>query len=387
MRITFISPASLNYFICQLMSWELQIFFGCAGIQLLYYVLVFSRLNFVRGFRTLPEMLPPVSVIICAKNEAKNLLRNLKIVLIQQYKQFEVIVVNDQSDDDTIDVLVDFYKRNENMKIVNIDKNTTKPLAGKKYALMKGIEVASFDTIVVTDADCRPATTHWLAKMVGAYMHGTQIVLGHAPYEKGKGFLNQLIRYENFITALQYFGLAKSGLPYMGVGRNLSYKKDLFNSFKGFDKSKNILSGDDDLFVNAVAKAGNVEVCIDKDAFTYSQAETTFANWLNQKKRHLRSGFHYRFIHQALLFLFALSLLLFYVLFIWLLFKGILLKWVLAAFLSVLAAKLLVTFRIYKKLGAEDLLLLSPVLDVVYTGYLVLIFFLLLLQPKDHWKT
>ncbi|MBL0310003.1 MAG: glycosyltransferase [Bacteroidetes bacterium] len=162
------------------MSLTLQLFIGCAGLQLAYYLLVFSRLNFVRGFRTLPEMLPPVSVVICAKNEAKNLMRNLKIILIQQYKQFEVIVVDDQSDDETIDVLVDFYKRNENMKIVHIEKETKKTIAGKKYALMKGIEVATYDTIVVTDADCRPATTHWLAKMMGTYMHGTQIVLGHS---------------------------------------------------------------------------------------------------------------------------------------------------------------------------------------------------------------
>lgn len=364
-----------------------KIFLACALIQLFYYLLVFFRLNFVRPFKDIPEFLPGVSVIICAKNEARNLQQFLKIVLIQQYKQFEVIVVNDQSDDNTLDVLVEYYKRNKNLKIINIEKNIQKPYAGKKYALMKGLEAASFGTIVVTDADCRPATTHWLAKMAGAYMDDTQIVLGHSPYEVQPGFLNKLIRYENFMTALQYFGFAKAGMPYMGVGRNLSYKKELITGFKGFDKAKDILTGDDDLFINSVATGKNTMLCIDKQAFMYSQPEKTFNGWLNQKKRHLRSGFRYKFIHSLLLFLFALSNFVFYVSFVISLVSGVLLKPVLALFFGVLLVKFLTTFRVYKKLGSEDLRFFSPILDITYTGYLLIIFFLLLLKPKDSWKT
>jgi glycosyltransferase involved in cell wall biosynthesis len=369
------------------MSVEFKIFIACVAIQLLYYLVVFLRLNFVRPFKDVPEYLPGVSVIICAKNEARNLQQFLKIVLIQQYKQFEVIVVNDQSTDNTVDVLVEYYKRNKNLKLINIEPNEKKPYAGKKYALMKGIEAASFDTIVVTDADCRPATTHWLAKLVGCYMDETQIVLGHSPYEKRPGFLNKLIRYENFMTALQYFGFAIAGLPYMGVGRNLSYKKELIQGFKGFDKAKNILTGDDDLLVNARATGKNTMVCIDKSAFMYTQPEKTFGAWINQKKRHLRSGFKYKFIHQLLLFFFAFSNLVFYSSFVVLIIKGELLKTVLLLFFALLLNKLIITFRVYKKLGAEDLRFLSPVLDITYTAYLLIIFFLLLLKPKDSWKT
>ncbi|HLP20258.1 MAG TPA: glycosyltransferase, partial [Chitinophagales bacterium] len=147
------------------MSVELKIFIGCVVVQCLYYILVFARLNFVRPFNGMPEFLPPASIVICAKNEAENLKRYLKVVLIQQYKQYEVIVVNDQSTDNTIDVLVDYYMRNTNLKIVNITPEEKKPYEGKKYALQRGIDIATFDTIVVTDADCRPATTMWLAKM------------------------------------------------------------------------------------------------------------------------------------------------------------------------------------------------------------------------------
>lgn len=364
---------------------EMKIFFACAAVQCLYYLLVFARLNFVRPFKGLPEFLPPASVIICAKNEAQNLAQYLKVVLIQQYKQYEVIVVNDQSTDNTIDVLVEFYLRNKNLKIVNVAPGEDKTNSGKKYALQKGIAAATFDTIVVTDADCRPATTVWLAKMVGAYMHHTKVVLGHSPYEKQPGFLNKLIRYENFVTALQYFGFAQSGMPYMGVGRNLSYKKEVFTNYNPGDKQKAIPTGDDDLLINAVATDKNTEVCIDKDTFIYTRPQTTLSGWLNQKRRHLRSGFRYKIHHSALLFLFALSNFLFYALFMVALVKSNLLIVLTGVFLLTLLLKLAVTFRIYSKLGAEDLRFFAPVLDIAYTIYLVVIFFLLLLKPKNSW--
>lgn len=368
------------------MATELVILIGCAGLQLCYYLFFFFRLNFVRGFSGMPTHLPPASIIICAKNEAQNLVQNLKVVLIQQYPQFEVVVVNDQSTDNTLDVLIEYYRRNPTLKLVNIPPDANKPYAGKKYALMKGLEVATFDTIVVTDADCRPQTTQWLAKLVGAYMGETKVVLGHSPYEKSKGFLNSIIRYENYMTALQYFGFAKAGLPYMGVGRNMSYKKEVLQGFKGYEKNKDLVTGDDDLLINAVATGKNTEVCIDKDAFMLTKAAPTFNEWLNQKRRHLRSGFKYKLHHQFLLFVFVLSNLLFYSTFIFLLTQAAVLKLILAAFAITLLLKWLITFRVFKKLGVADLKWTQPVLDVIYVFYLVVIFFLLLLKPKDNWR-
>lgn len=368
------------------MHWVLQVFLAAAGIQVIYYLLFIARLNFVRGFKGLPEFLPPASVVICARNEAANLRQNLKVVLIQQYQQFEVIVVNDGSTDDTLDVLAEYYKRNTNMKLISLPAGGERPYAGKKYALKKGIEAASFDTIVVTDADCRPSSTSWLAKLVGAYLQDTKIVLGHSPFEKQPGFLNKLIRYENFITALQYFGFAASGLPYMGVGRNLSYKKSLFEKFKGFEKNPALVSGDDDLFINAVATGKNTTLCIDKDAFMVTKAEATFSDWLNQKRRHLRTGFSYKLHHQALLFLFATAKFAFYTFFIAALVLHQPIMLVGSVFAGVVLLQAILTWRIFAKLGVGDLKIFSPILDIIYSGYLLLIFLLLLLKPKDNWK-
>lgn len=335
----------------------------------------------------LPEFLPPVSVIICAKNEADNLQKFLKVVLIQQYKQYEVIVVNDQSTDHTADVLVDYYLRNPHLKVVNITGNETKIYAGKKHALLKGIEVATFDTLVLTDADCRPASTLWLAKMAGTYLAETKIVLGHAPFEKQAGLLNKVIRYENLMTAMQYLGFAKLGMPYMGVGRNLSYKKELAQKNHPFEKNKQLPTGDDDLLMNATATGSNAEICIDKEAFVYSAAKNNLSDWLQQKRRHLRSGFHYKLHHTIALSLFSLSGLLFYVIFVFLLVKSATLSITISLFCITLLVKYATTTFVYRKLGAADLQIISPVLDVLYTLYLLIIFFLLLLKPKDSWKT
>jgi cellulose synthase/poly-beta-1,6-N-acetylglucosamine synthase-like glycosyltransferase len=364
----------------------LIIFLVAAAIQVLYYALVFARVGFIRSSDFIPEGLPPVSVIICAHNEAENLKRFLKVVLIQQYPQFEVILVNDASTDNTIDVMVDYYTRNTNVRILNITANEKKGYAGKKYALLKGVELARFDTIVLTDADCRPATTHWLSHMVGAYMNGTGIVLGYSPFEKRKGFLNKFIRYENVVTAMLYIGFAKAGLPYMGVGRNLSYKKELFNTTDVFQKYKALPTGDDDLFINAVAKGHNTEVCLNKNAFTYTQASVTFKEWLNKKRRHLRSGFKYKFHHRLLLFVFALSGLLFYAAATVLFVSMFSLKISLTVFIFVLLLKWLLSFNVYRKLQATDLLLFSFLLDVLYVLYLLFVFFLLLLKPKNNWN-
>ncbi|MCS6935010.1 MAG: glycosyltransferase [Chitinophagales bacterium] len=367
------------------MPGDVLLWWIAVGIQSFFYVFVFLRLNFVRPVRSLPEQMPPVSVIICARNEAANLLRFLKIVLIQQYRQYEVIVVNDRSTDNTDEVLSEYAGRNDNLRVIRIAAGTEKKLPGKKDALLHGVEAAQYDTLVFTDADCRPATTHWLAKLVGCYMHDTEIVIGYAPYEKRPTFLNKLIRYENMMSAMLYLGFAKAGLPYMGTGRNLSYKKHVIRNFRGFAAKPHLLSGDDDLVVNHAARYSNTEICIDKDAFVYSEAKSTWSEWLQQKKRHLRTAISYKWFHATLLFLFALSQFVFYTDFIWITLRYGLSLHILSAAFLLLVFKMAVTWRISKKLDNHDLWLIIPLLDILYTGYLLLIFFLLLLRPKDKW--
>ena len=254
----------------------------------------------------------PISVVICARDEAQNLMNNLPGVLVQQYNTtHEIILVNDNSEDETKYLLEEFKKSFKNLNPVILTQEA-KMISGKKFPLSIGIKSAKNETLLLTDADCVPASEHWMQLMQDGYDDNIEIVLGYGAYRKKPGILNKLIRFETFQTALQYFSYALAGLPYMGVGRNLSYKKDVFMRNKGFSSINQIPSGDDDLFINHVANKRNTAIVIDKDAHTISEPKTSFQEWMNQKYRHYTTSKYYKKKHAVLLALYAISQFLFY---------------------------------------------------------------------------
>src|SRR5436190_18120790 len=257
-----------------LTNWE-QIIFYCfaavTAIQVFYYSWFFSRVAFYKQKQKLKSQQHPVSVIVCARDEDENLARNLPGVLVQTYRStYEVVAVNDNSVDDSKYILQELKKTFRSLNVVELTQEA-KLISGKKYPLSVGIREAKYEVLLLTDADCVPASDQWIQKMQEAYDDNTEIVLGYGAYHKKKGLLNKLIRFETFHTALQYLSYAIAGIPYMGVGRNLSYKKSVFFRLKGFSAHNHIASGDDDLFINLAANKKNTEIVIDKYAFTLSE--------------------------------------------------------------------------------------------------------------------
>ena len=249
----------------------------------------------------------PVSVVICARDEAHNLAHNLPGVLVQEYSTtHEIVLVNDNSEDETKYLVEEFKKSFKNLNPVTLTQEA-KMISGKKFPLSIGIKSAKNETLLLTDADCVPASEHWMRLMQDGYKEGTEIVLGYGAYKKRPGLINKLIRFETFQTALQYFSYALAGVPYMGVGRNLSYKKDVFLRNKGFSSINQIPSGDDDLFINQVANSKNTAIVIDHDAHTLSEPKKTFNEWMNQKYRHYTTSKYYKKSHAFLLGLYAIS--------------------------------------------------------------------------------
>src|SRR5690349_11291019 len=239
-----------------LMSWGVIVFallLVVTAIQLFYYLFFFRRLaNYVPQQREHSQQ-HPVSVIICARDEDKNIARNLPGILVQDYPTtHEVIVVNDNSIDDTKYILAELQKTFRKLQVVDLTQEA-KMIAGKKFPLSIGIKEAKHEIVLLTDADCVPASENWVFRMQDAFSNGTEVALGYGAYQRLPGFLNKAIRFETFHTALQYFGYALAGKPYMGVGRNLAYRKNLFFRNKGFSSINHIPSGDDDLFINRVA--------------------------------------------------------------------------------------------------------------------------------------
>lgn len=369
------------------MNWSLFLFcfFAAAAlIQILYYLVYFNRVATYEPPITDHAQTHPVSVIICSRDEDENLARNLPGVLMQQYPTtHEVMVVNDNSMDDSRFVLEELQKQYRQLQVVALEQEA-KLIAGKKFPLSIGIKESKHEVVLLTDADCVPASEHWIARMQAAFRPGIEVVLGYGAYYKKPGLLNKLVRWETFHTALQYFGFALAGRPYMGVGRNLSYRKDLFFRNKGFSAINNLPGGDDDLFINKVARKDNTAVVIDPDAFTLSAPVTTWKDWVRQKTRHYSTGKHYKSGHKFLLGMYAVTLTLFYPLFIASL---IFFDWRLALIPFVI--RLFVQGSILKKtmtkLGEADLWRWFPVFDIWMFGYYLFFAPTLWKKPRNRW--
>ncbi len=282
-------------------------FIGIIAMQLFYYLYFFLRLAIYKKPEKATHMEHPISVVICARDEAANLANNLPGVLVQQYNTtHEIVLVNDNSEDETKYLLEEFKKSFKNLNPVLLSQEA-KMINGKKFPLSIGIKSAKNETLLLTDADCVPASEHWMRLMQDGYDEGIEIVLGYGAYKKKPGLINKLIRFETFQTALQYFSYALAGLPYMGVGRNLSYKKEVFIRNKGFSSINQMPSGDDDLFINQVANKHNTAIVIDKDAHTLSEPKTSLHDWMNQKYRHYTTSKYYKLSHATLLAFYAIS--------------------------------------------------------------------------------
>lgn len=268
-------------------------------IEMLYYLIVFIRVG--RRKQQVPyNPVVPVSVVICAKNEAENLRTRLVHVLEQDYPDFEVVVVNDQSTDDTEMILDEYKQKYPNLYVTEISHNA-QFRQGKKLALTIGIKAAKNEWLLLTDADCIPASKNWIRTMSQYFTDGNDFVLGYGGYEERPGFLNKLIRYDAGFIALQYFTFAEAGMPYMGVGRNLAYRKSLFVKSKGFMSHSRLMSGDDDLFVNENAQKRRVAVSYNPDSFTTCESKETFHQWNTQKQRHFSASERYKGSHKFLL--------------------------------------------------------------------------------------
>lgn len=297
----------------------LIVFLSAVFIQLLYYLVLYFPLLVSKKKQPDPEVWPALSVVICARNEARNLRRHLKSILEQDYPSYEVIVVNDCSEDDTEMVLNRYSEKYDHLRTTFLREDPKFP-HGKKLALTVGIKAAQYEHVVLTDADCFAVSPLWLKKMASQFTESRSIVLGYGAYKAVKGLLNRIIRFDTMWIALQYLSFARIGLPYMGVGRNLAYRKSLFFTNKGFASHAKLESGDDDLFINEVANGKNTSIMLDPDAHTHSRPKIRLKNWIDQKRRHLTSSGYYKPGHKILLVAEPFSRILMYFLLIPLLF-------------------------------------------------------------------
>ena len=306
-----------------------------------------------------PEYVKSISIIIAAKDEADNLERHLPLILQQKYEGLEVIVIDDNSKDGSIDILRKLSSEYSNLIYESLGSGS-----GKKDAVARGVEVANHEWLLFTDADCAPSSEHWIAYMTSQIKSTTKMVLGYSPFRKMAGSVNTLARVDAFTIGVQYLAFALLGRPYMGVGRNMAYKKELFKETGGFESHKDIRSGDDDLFVQEANVKSDVAVELEVNSQTNSESKTSLASWFSQKRRHTSAGFRYKLTHLFLLGLIQLNIIAFYVLCLYNLSMGTFI-WI-TVFLALIRfySQYYVLKKSALKLGEIDLLLLSFVLEL-----------------------
>lgn len=361
------------------------VFIAIVVVQLIYYIGIFSKFSFAKPAQNTPKKIP-ISVIVCAKNEAENVAKFIPLLLQQDYPDYELVLIDDASSDETLEIFEALEKEHRNIKLVKVENNEAF-WGNKKFALTLGIKAAKNDYLLFTDADCYPTSNQWIKEMSSCFTREKTIVLGYGGYVKKKGsFLNKLIRYETLLTALYYFAWAKAGKPYMGVGRNLAYKREEFFKVNGFIDHMKIRSGDDDLFINQAATGKNTTICFSKNSFTYSEPKTTYKDWFLQKRRHLSTAKYYHFFDKCQLTLLYLTQWLFIGLAITLLVLQT--QWMVVS--GIIFARYLINWIVLgyaaAKLNEKDTIYFYPIIELCLLIIQFKVFINNLFSTPKHWK-
>ena len=361
----------------------LIVFLSVTAVQIVYFILFLVA--FSKKQPAGEASLLPVSVIVCAHDEEENLKELIPQLLAQHYPAFEVVVVNDRSNDTTFDFLLAEAAKDHRLRMVHV--NRTPPHAdSKKYALTLVIKAARYEWLLLTDADCRPATTGWISSISSHFSEETDFVLGYSPYLKTSGILNSFIRFDALLTGLQYIAFALLNTPYMGVGRNLAYRRSQFLESKGFNNILNIIGGDDDLYVNQYARKSNTRVCTEVDGIVNSAPKKTWKDFFRQKLRHLSVGKRYRPGHRLLLGLFMVTWILSWITGIILLIFQVSYVLVVVLLFVRLIGLIIVIANASKKLHQKFEVGIVPLLDFIYAFYYLVTGLRALVTKKVKWK-
>lgn len=350
--------------------------------QVYFYLILSKALLFSK--KEAKSVFNTVSVIIAARNEKENLLNLLPALVKQNHSHFEVIIINDRSNDGTSELVNDFTLHNENFHLLDIN---TLPDGwnGKKNAIYKGVSIAKNDILLFTDADCLPKSDSWISEISQQFDQKTDIVLGFSPYDIQLGFLNHFIQFETLFVGMQYLGFAERGKPYMGVGRNMAVRRSKYD-LSHLSEVSGLTGGDDDLVINHLANSRNTKVITNPNSQTVSIPETSWNDYFKQKIRHLSVGKHYQKKDRTLLGLFTLSFLLGWIFFFSLLVSSINPYFILTVYALRSLSFYIIFARIGQKLESPVKLWALPVLDLCYSIYYPLVGLRVLLTKNIQWK-
>lgn len=353
-------------------------------IQVYFYLYYFLKINSHKIIEFKSDY-NSVSIIVCAHNELENLRVLIPSLLEQNYHKFEVIIVNDRSTDGSWYYLEDVKKTNPKIKVVHVEE-TKSEMDYKKYALTLGIKAASNEFLLFTDADCLPVQKNWILSMQSCFDDKTDFVLGISQYTKKATFLNFFIQFETLYTAIQYISFAIRKQPFMGIGRNISYRKSVFLENKGFQPYMYVTGGDDDLFVNRLANKENTVVNFSIDSQTISYPKETWKEYFAQKRRHLSVGKYYNFASKFKIFLLNFSHIFFYCFFVISLFFDDIIMFSMTLLSLRLIIVLVIIASCAKKFRYQISILKAIIFDLLYPIVYIWVGTIALFTKKVRWK-
>ncbi|WP_114757322.1 glycosyltransferase [Flavobacterium sp. AG291] len=361
------------------------VFIAVVVTQLVYYLIIFGKFAFAQAQEITPKKVP-VSVIVCAKNDAEKVKNLVPVLAEQDYPDFEIVLIDNASSDETLDIFEEFEKQYSNIRLVKVENNEAF-WGNKKYALTLGIKAAKKDYLLFIDANCYPTSNEWITAMTSRFTTNRTIVLGYGAYEKVKNsFVNKIIRFDNMLTATQYFSWAKIGKPFSGDGRNLAYKKEEFFKVNGYIEHMNIRLGEDSLFLNQASTKSNTTLCYAPESFTYTQAKKSFSSWRKQKRKQVFTTkffstfdkFQLRFFFLTQLSFFALMAVLFALQYNWMFMVPVVAVRYLGSWLTLGYSA--------AKLKEKDTVYWYPVIEIILTFTQLNVFFTNLFSKPAHWK-
>lgn len=344
-------------------------------IRLIYWLYFFTKLAKYRPVYSDSDV--SVSILVCVKNNVNGIKNLLPKLLKQNYKTYEVIIVDDFSNDGLEDFMTSFHDQKLKYHICQIDK------PGKKQAMAEGISIATYNWILVTDADCLPASLDWIRWMTASINDKTKLVLGYGPMKDNGSMAGMLSKYETSYIAMQYLSYALKGMAYMGVGRNLLFNRTLFLESKPYNDNSHLASGDDDFLVKSMANGDNTSICLHPNSFCYSNPPDSLNKYFHQKARHISTARYFHPFQKYLLGLFGMLQIIIYLLFL----LNLIFNWFtpvngVGALLFMWSVMFLIQLPVFYKLKEKSTLFTLPISD-----FFLAIFYLILLPKTIINKT
>ena len=350
------------------------------ALRLSYWYLLFIRLAL---YKQPSDSNDPkaISLVVAVKNNLAGIKALITKIQKQNYDRWELIVVDDGPDKD----LQNYIASLQTSHIRYVDNDLQQ---GKKHAVIKGVGAAKYPWIAVTDADCVPASLRYFDSLQASLVSPNQkIVLGFAPLRATGSLASHLASYEAAYVGMQYLSYAKAGLPYMGVGRNMLFDKELYLQHAAKITETPTLSGDDDLFIQAASTPENTTICIHPYSFCMSDAPTGFNEWINQRTRQISTAPQYQSTHRWLLGGFAGLHLGIYVTIV----LSLIGSWLspadaLAAWITMIGLMTLVQYPVFRKLKSIPALLWTPIADIFLAGFYAWIAIRYKTKHTHPWK-